>query len=126
MLAISISLVAAFIPLLFMTGVVGRIFREFSVTLAFAIAVSTVVSLTLTPMICAHFVRKPPSPDATWLDRLVERVLGGMVRAYARSLAVVLDHRALTLLVMAGDHGDDRACSMSGPRRAISRRTIPA
>ena len=100
-LAISISLVAAFIPLLFMTGVVGRIFREFSVTLAFAIAVSTAVSLTLTPMICAHFVRNPPSPDATWLDRLVERVLGVMVRAYARSLAVVLDHRALTLLVMA-------------------------
>ena len=100
-LAISISLVAAFIPLLFMTGVVGRIFREFSVTLAFAIAVSTAVSLTLTPMICAHFVRTPPSPDATWLDRLVERVLGVMVRAYARSLAVVLDHRALTLLVMA-------------------------
>ena len=75
-LSISISLVAAFIPLLFMSGVVGRVFREFSVTLTFAIAISTVVSLTLTPMICAHFVRKPPSPDATWLDRAVERVLG--------------------------------------------------
>src|SRR3981081_1941275 len=100
-LAISISLVAAFIPLLFMSGVVGRVFREFSVTLAFAIAVSTAVSLTLTPMICAHFVRKPPSPDATWLDRAVERVLGGMVRAYARSLAVVLNYRALMLLIMA-------------------------
>ena len=100
-LAISISLVAAFIPLLFMTGVVGRIFREFSVTLAFAIAVSTAVSLTLTPMICAHFVRKPPSPDATWLDRAVERVLGWMVRFYAYSLGGVLNHRALTLLVMA-------------------------
>src|SRR5262245_28047086 len=100
-LAISVSLVAAFIPLLFMTGVVGRIFREFSVTLAFAIAVSTVISLTVTPMICAYFVRKPPSPDATWLDRLVERVMGGMTRFYASSLAVVLSHRALTLLVMA-------------------------
>jgi hydrophobe/amphiphile efflux-1 (HAE1) family protein len=100
-LSISISLVAAFIPLLFMTGVVGRVFREFSVTLAFAIAVSTAVSLSLTPMICAHFLRKPPSPDATWFDRLVERVLGAMVRAYARTLAVVLNHRALTLLVMA-------------------------
>src|SRR5712692_8716094 len=100
-LSISISLVAAFIPLLFMTGVVGRVFREFSVTLAFAIAVSTAVSLTLTPMICAHFVRKPPSPDATWLDRLVERVLRAMVRAYANSLGVVLQHRALMLLVMA-------------------------
>ncbi|MEA2948869.1 MAG: multidrug efflux pump, partial [Alphaproteobacteria bacterium] len=100
-LSISISLVAAFIPLLFMTGVVGRVFREFSVTLAFAIAVSTAVSLSVTPMICAHFVRKPPSPDATWFDRLVERVLGLMVRSYARSLAVVLEHRTLMLLVMA-------------------------
>jgi Cation/multidrug efflux pump len=81
--------------------VVGRIFREFSVTLAFAIAVSTAVSLTLTPMICAHFVRKPPSPDATWLDRAVEWVLGVMVRAYARSLAVVLNYHALMLLIMA-------------------------
>src|SRR5262249_29514751 len=96
------SLVAAFIPLLFMTGLVGRVFREFSVTLAFAIAVSTAVSLSLTPMICAHFVRKPPSPDATWLDRLVERVLGLLVRSYARSLGPLLNHRALTLFVMAG------------------------
>jgi multidrug efflux pump len=100
-LSISISLVAAFIPLLFMTGIVGRVFREFSVTLAFAIAVSTAVSLTLTPMICAHFVRKPPSPDATRLDRTVERIMGLMVRAYARSLSVVLEHRALTLFVLA-------------------------
>jgi multidrug efflux pump len=100
-LSISISLVAAFIPLLFMTGLIGRVFREFSVTLAFAIAVSTVVSLSVTPMICAHFLRRPPSPDATWLDRLVERILRVMVRFYGKSLAVVLDHRALTLLVMA-------------------------
>src|SRR5262249_37555038 len=101
-ISISISLIAAFIPLLFMTGLVGRVFREFSVTLVFAIAVSTVVSLSLTPMICAHFVRKPPSPDATWLDRLVERVLALLGRGYARSLGAVLGHRALTLFVMAG------------------------
>jgi hydrophobe/amphiphile efflux-1 (HAE1) family protein len=100
-ISISISLIAAFIPLLFMTGLVGRVFREFSVTLAFAIAVSTAVSLTLTPMICAHFVRRPPSLDATWLDRTVERVMGLMVRSYARSLGVVLNYRGLTLLVMA-------------------------
>src|SRR6059058_6044602 len=84
-----------------MTGLVGRVFREFSVTLAFAIAVSTVVSLSLTPMICARFVRKPLSPDGTWLDRAVERVLGAMVRFYGRSLGAVLGHRALTLLIMA-------------------------
>ena len=61
MISISVSLVAAFIPLLFMGGIVGRAFREFSVTLAFAIVVSTVVSLTVTPMICAHYVRSVPS-----------------------------------------------------------------
>ena len=83
-----------------MTGLVGRVFREFSVTLAFAIAISTAVSLTVTPMICAHFVRKPPSPHATWLDRTVERVLGAMVHFYGRSLGAVLGHRALMLLVM--------------------------
>jgi multidrug efflux pump len=104
-LSISISLVAAFIPLLFMTGLIGRVFREFSVTLAFAIAVSTVVSLTVTPMICAHFVRKPPSPDTTWLDRVVERILRLMVRGYAKSLAVMLNHRVLTLLVMVATMG---------------------
>ena len=62
-ISISVSLVAAFIPLLFMDGVVGRLLREFSVTLVFAIAVSTVVSLTVTPMICAHFVRAGAEPQ---------------------------------------------------------------
>jgi multidrug efflux pump len=98
-ISISISLVAAFIPLLFMGGIIGRVFREFSVTLAFAILVSTVVSISVTPMICAHFVRAPPSPDATRFDRLVEGVLRWMIRGYDLSLAVVLRHRALTLIV---------------------------
>ena len=74
-ISISASLIAAFIPLFFMGGVVGRLFTEFSMTLAFAIVISTVVSLSLTPMICAHFVRAAPSPNATWLDRAVEGVL---------------------------------------------------
>ena len=99
-ISISVSLVAAFIPLLFMTGVVGRLLREFSVTLVFAIAVSTVVSLSVTPMICAHFVRSGPSRDATRFDRLVEAVLGALSRAYASSLQVALRHRFLTILVM--------------------------
>ncbi len=98
--AISVSLIAAFIPLLFMGGIVGRLFREFSVTLAFAIAVSTVVSLSVTPMICAHFVRAPPSPSATWLDRVVSAVLDRLIRSYAGTLRNVLRHRALTMLVM--------------------------
>jgi hydrophobe/amphiphile efflux-1 (HAE1) family protein len=98
-IAISISLVAAFTPLLFMGGLVGRLFSEFSLTLTFAIAISTVVSLTVTPMICAHFVKAPPSPDATWLDRGVQRVLARSVAFYASTLDVVLRHRWLTLIV---------------------------
>ncbi|HEX3708476.1 MAG TPA: efflux RND transporter permease subunit [Pseudolabrys sp.] len=97
--SISVSLIAAFIPLLFMGGIVGRLFREFSVTLAFAIGVSTVVSLSVTPTICAYFVRQPPSKDATWLDRRVEGLLSRMIRIYDRSLGFVLEHRAIMLFV---------------------------
>src|SRR5436190_4879079 len=99
-ISISVSLIAAFTPLLFMEGVVGRLLREFSVTLVFAIAVSTVVSLTVTPMICAHFVRAAPSPNATRLDRIVETVMGWMVAGYMRTLNAVLHHRLLMGLVM--------------------------
>ena len=81
-ISISVSLVAAFIPLLFMGGIVGRAFREFSVTLAFAILVSTVVSLTVTPMICAHYVRSVPSRTERRFDRVVEWVLSRMIRGY--------------------------------------------
>src|SRR5262245_58336440 len=98
-ISISVSLVAAFIPLLFMQGVVGRLLREFSVTLAFAVAVSTIVSLTVTPMICAHFIKSVPSANATRLDRIVEAVFGWMVRGYMRTLAVALRHPVLMLLV---------------------------
>jgi len=97
--SISVSLIAAFIPLLFMGGIVGRLFREFSVTLTFAIAVSTVVSLSVTPMICAYFVRSAPSHDATWLDRLVEGVLSRTIRFYDRTLSFVLEHQVLGLIV---------------------------
>ncbi len=98
-ISISASLIAAFIPLFFMGGVVGRLFIEFAMTLAFAIVVSTVVSLSVTPMICAHFVRAAPSPDANWLDRAVEGVLRGSVSAYMRTLDVALRFRWLTLVV---------------------------
>jgi multidrug efflux pump len=99
-ISIGVSLVAAFIPLLFMEGVVGRLLREFSLTLVFAIAVSTVVSLTVTPMICAHFVRAGPSLDATRLDRAVERIMAAVLRGYSRTLEVALGHRLMTMLVM--------------------------
>jgi len=96
-LSISISLIAAFIPLLFMGGVVGRLFREFSVTLIFAIAISTVVSLSVTPMIFAHFVRHLPSRNATWLDRVVDKSMTALVRFYGRTLFVALAHRSFML-----------------------------
>ncbi len=98
--SISVSLIAAFIPLLFMGGIVGRLFREFSVTLAFAVAISTIVSISVTPMICAYFVKAPPSADATWLDRLMESVLSRMIAFYARTLSAVLHFRLLTIAVM--------------------------
>jgi multidrug efflux pump len=98
-LSISLSLVAAFTPLIFMDGVVGRLLREFSLTLAFAIAVSTVVSLTITPMICAHYIKAATSDDATWFDRIIEGTLSRIVAFYARTLRTVLRFPFATLLV---------------------------
>ena len=98
-LSISLSLVAAFTPLIFMDGIIGRLFREFSLTLTFAILVSMVVSLTVTPMICAHYIKAGISPDATWFDRFVEGGLSRLVRFYERTLHVVLGFPFLTMLV---------------------------
>jgi multidrug efflux pump len=98
-LSISLSLIAAFTPLIFMDGIVGRLLREFSVTLTFAIVVSTVVSLTITPMICAHYIKEATSVSATWFDRLVEGTLSRMVGFYAWTLRSVLEFPFLTLLV---------------------------
>ncbi len=98
-LSISLSLVAAFTPLIFMDGIVGRLLREFSLTLTFAIAVSTVVSLTITPMICAHYVKTPTSGTATWFDRTIEGSLSGIVAFYARTLHTVLRFPWTTLMV---------------------------
>src|SRR5258707_565602 len=98
-LSISLSLVAAFTPLIFMDGIVGRLLREFSLTLTFAIVVSTLVSLTITPMICAHYIRTTTSDNATWLDRIVEGSLSRIVSFYTRTLRVVLGFPFLTLIV---------------------------
>ena len=94
--AINLSLIAAFIPLLFMGGIIGRLFREFSVTLVCAVSVSTVVSLSVTPMICAHFIGRP-NRIATSFDRLIEAFLSTAVRYYDVSLSFVLRHRSFTL-----------------------------
>jgi multidrug efflux pump len=98
-LSISLSLVAAFTPLIFMDGIVGRLLREFSLTLTFAIVVSTVVSLTITPMICAHYIKEVTSDHATRLDRIIEGALSRIVSFYERTLQVVLGFPVLTLIV---------------------------
>jgi multidrug efflux pump len=98
-LSISLSLIAAFTPLIFMEGVVGRLLREFSLTLTFAIVVSTLVALTVTPMICAHYIKSGIPARETWFDRLVEGALARALRFYERSLRVVLGFPWLTLMV---------------------------
>lgn len=101
-ISISVSLIAAFIPVLFMSGIVGRLLHEFAMTLAFAIAISAVVSLSLTPMICGHFL-KPHSQDRqTLFDRLFEGALDRIIRGYGRTLDVVLNHKPETLMVLLG------------------------
>jgi len=94
----SVSLVAVFIPLLLMGGIVGRLLREFAITLSVAIAVSMVVSLTATPMMCAHLLREHESHG--WLYRKVEDAFNWVVGLYGRILAVVLRHAFITLMVL--------------------------
>lgn len=104
--SLTASLLAVFIPLLFMSGLVGRMFREFAVTLSIAVVVSCLVSLTLTPMMCARLLKpeaKPqPGRKPGWLARLSGGFGAMLAAGYARSLAVVLNHRGLTLLVTLG------------------------
>ena len=98
-LSISLSLVAVFIPLLFMSGIVGRLLREFAVTVTVAILVSVVISLTLTPMLASRFLKPKRSPaEQGRLYRASERAFEALVGAYDRSLGVVLRHPGLTLL----------------------------
>ncbi len=98
--SISLSLVAAFVPLVFMGGIIGAFFREFSLTLTFAVVVSTVVSLTLTPMVCAHFMRAHDDRPPNLFDRLVEGGLARLVGGYARTLRLALRHPWVMVLVM--------------------------
>ena len=100
-ISLTISLVAVLIPLLFMGDVVGRLFREFAVTLAVTILISAVVSLTLVPMMCARLLRRDPKSahhgHGEWFEALLQ--------AYDRALTVVLNHARLTLMVAIGTLG---------------------
>jgi multidrug efflux pump len=102
-LSMSVSLCAVFIPLLLMGGILGRLFREFSVTLAVAIGISLVVSLTTTPSMCAKFLKTHGGEEKHgFLYRLSESGFDGLLAGYSRSLRWVLRHPALILLVTVG------------------------
>ena len=98
--SISVSLIAVFIPILMMGGIVGRLFREFAVTLSTAIAVSMMVSLTTTPTMCAHLMKEHDEEKHGKLYQWSERVFAGMLSFYRRSLTWVLDNPGLTLVVL--------------------------
>jgi hydrophobe/amphiphile efflux-1 (HAE1) family protein len=96
-LSMSLSLIAVFIPILLMGGIIGRLFREFAVTLSVTIAMSLVVSLTTTPMMCAKFLKTVKKEGHNWIYRLSERSFDSLLALYDRTLCWVLDHQPLTL-----------------------------
>jgi multidrug efflux pump len=98
-LSLTVALIATLIPLLFMGDVVGRLFREFAVTLAVTIAFSAIVSLTLTPMMCARILKHKTEAQQGRLFRASERVFERVISFYGRTLKVVLEYQTVTLLV---------------------------
>ena len=105
-ISLTLSLIAVFIPLLFMTGLVGRMFSEFALTLTIAVIVSAVVSLTLTPMMCSRLLKADHHSDATHggnrLSRALNSGMDRVVSGYTTTLAWVLRHQPLTLLITLG------------------------
>ena len=100
-LSMTISLAAVFIPVLFMGGILGRLFHEFAVTIGVSILISGFVSLSLTPMLCSRFLR-PPDEAHGALFLASEKVFDGLLHAYEWTLSGVIRHRALTMLVAVG------------------------
>ncbi len=101
--SMTISLAAVFLPVLFMGGILGRLFKEFAITIGVAILVSGVVSLTLTPMLCSRFLTTGiPDKKPRGIFRLFEAFVNGMNRTYESSLRVVLRHPVITMLITAG------------------------
>jgi multidrug efflux pump len=101
-ISLTLSLIAVFIPLLFMNGIVGRMFREFALTLTIAVVTSAVVSLTLTPMMCSRLLRPVIEASGGSLTHRFHRVIDWSVNGYRRSLEWVLEHQFLTLMVTLG------------------------
>jgi len=103
-LSMTLSLTAVFIPVMFMSGILGRLFHEFAVVIIVSILISGLVSLSLTPMLCSRFL-SPPTREHGKLFQATERVFDGMRDAYRWSLNGVIRHRALTMLVAFGTLG---------------------
>jgi multidrug efflux pump len=103
--SMSISLIAVFIPILLMGGIVGRLFREFAVTLSVAILISLAMSLTTTPMMCARLLRPHRGSGDGRLSRMAERFFAGMLRGYEKSLGWSLRHAKLVMLILAATVG---------------------
>jgi multidrug efflux pump len=101
-LSLSISLIAVLIPLLFMGDVVGRLFREFAMTLSMTIVISAVVSLTLTPMMCAYLLKHKPESKQSWFYRKSEKIYEDIIAWYGATLKFVLRFQFITLLVAIG------------------------
>jgi multidrug efflux pump len=99
--SISMSLIAVFIPILMMGGIIGRLFREFAITLSTAVVISMVISLTTTPTMCAHLLKGHKKDEKhNWLYRTSEKGFNGMIWVYRRSLTWVLDNPVLTIVVL--------------------------
>ena len=101
-ISLTISLIAVLIPLLFMSDVVGRLFHEFAITLAVSILISAVVSLTLTPMLCAKLLKHTPEESHSRVYQATGRFFENIIALYGRALTWVLDHRRLVMLVFVG------------------------
>ena len=101
-MSLTVSLIAVLIPLLFMSDVVGRLFREFAVTLAVTIIISAVVSLTLTPMMCSRILKHEPESQQSRWYRASEHAFNSMIEFYGRTLKVVLRYQTTTLLIAVG------------------------
>ena len=120
-MSLTISLIAVLIPLLFMADVVGRLFREFAITLAVSILISLVVSLTLTPMMSARLLRHQQASEQGWFYRPPRRHhRPHHCRTTARQLAWVLRHQSITLLVAHVDAGADGGALRRGAEGVLS------
>ena len=98
-MSLSVSLIAVLIPLLFLGDIIGRLFREFAITLAVTIVISAFVSLTLTPMLCSRLLRQRNPEEASRFDRYSASLQARVVERYRLSLHKVLDHQPLVLII---------------------------